>query len=108
MGNNDPALYILDDVIDACLDEWKFNLIGRLDVVKLKIEIAESALRKQWNISGAQVLHIRVLGEKIIPENKKSSRAFVWAHFPRLSIEYLNEPVVMSIGRAIGRLVKVD
>lgn len=39
-NHDSPSLFIPDDIIDNCVDEWKFSLIGRLDLVKLKFDAA--------------------------------------------------------------------
>ncbi|XP_026417292.1 uncharacterized protein LOC113312773 [Papaver somniferum] len=49
---NSPSFFIPDEVIDECLDEWKFSLIGRLDLVKLKMNTVSEALLKQWQLKG--------------------------------------------------------
>ncbi|XP_026419801.1 uncharacterized protein LOC113315757 [Papaver somniferum] len=50
--NNSATVFISDVVIDESLEEWKFSLIGRLDLVKLKLIVAETNLRKQWKFTG--------------------------------------------------------
>ncbi|KAI3904408.1 hypothetical protein MKW98_014588, partial [Papaver atlanticum] len=46
------SVFIPDEVIDASLSEWRFSLIGRLDLVKIKLTTTESCLRKQWTLKG--------------------------------------------------------
>ncbi|XP_026429013.1 uncharacterized protein LOC113324961 [Papaver somniferum] len=59
-NSNDDALsvFIPDDVIEDCLNEWRFSLIGRLDLVKLKMETVETSLRKQWVVKVQQILEV--------------------------------------------------
>ncbi|XP_026428123.1 uncharacterized protein LOC113323994 [Papaver somniferum] len=51
-GEDPYACDIPDDIIDESLDEWRF----RLDFVKLKFEVVESALRQQWKTKGTNVV----------------------------------------------------
>ncbi|XP_026416833.1 uncharacterized protein LOC113312286 [Papaver somniferum] len=60
-----------------------------------------------WTV-GAQVLKLRYWEKNFKPEEQKSSTAFVWVQLPGLSLEYWKEPIVMLIGRAIGRPLYVD
>ncbi|XP_026396167.1 uncharacterized protein LOC113290794 [Papaver somniferum] len=42
------------------------------------------------------------------PAAQKSTSAFVWVNFPSLSIEYWKEKIIMQMGKALGRPIKVD
>ncbi|XP_026383626.1 uncharacterized protein LOC113279137 [Papaver somniferum] len=45
-----PSVFIPDEVIDE--SEWRFSLIGRLDLVNLRLSVAEPNLKKQWTLTG--------------------------------------------------------
>ncbi|XP_026378670.1 uncharacterized protein LOC113273117 [Papaver somniferum] len=42
------------------------------------------------------------------PATQKTSSAFVWVNFPGLSIEYWKENIILQMGKAMGRPIKVD
>ncbi|XP_026378686.1 uncharacterized protein LOC113273136 [Papaver somniferum] len=136
-----PSLYIPDNDLDESIDGWKFSLIGRLDLVKLKFATAEEELRKQWITKGkfqlipigkgvfvikleneidikyiwngycmvkSHVLKLRLWESNFNPAAQKSTTTFVWVNFPGFGIEYWKEKMLMSMGDAIGRAIKVD
>ncbi|XP_026378842.1 uncharacterized protein LOC113273316 [Papaver somniferum] len=47
------SIFIPDEIIYESLKEWRFSLVGRLDLVHLKFSLAESVLRKQWKRKGS-------------------------------------------------------
>ncbi|XP_026433633.1 uncharacterized protein LOC113331062 [Papaver somniferum] len=54
-GNNSskvPSIELPDDFLDECLDLWKFSLIRRLDLQKIKFIDAYVILRQQWKLKG--------------------------------------------------------
>ncbi|XP_026410342.1 uncharacterized protein LOC113305535 [Papaver somniferum] len=48
-----PSIELPDDLFEGCLDPWKFSLIGKLDLQKLKFIDATVILRQQWKLKGA-------------------------------------------------------
>ncbi|XP_026435840.1 uncharacterized protein LOC113333631 [Papaver somniferum] len=139
--NFSTSVFIPDEVIDASLNEWIFSLIGRLNLVNLKLSVAEENLRKQRTLKGncqfipigkglfifkldngddmkyicegywdikSQALRLRFWERDFKPELQKSSNAFVWITFPDLSIEYWKEAILMAMGNAIGRPIRID
>ncbi|XP_026419603.1 uncharacterized protein LOC113315553 [Papaver somniferum] len=136
-----PSLFIPDDIMDDSIDEWKFSLIGRLDLVTLKFKIAESTLKRQWKLKGyvqliplgkgyfiikldieedkmyilagnwiveEQNLSFKNWEPNFNPAAQKSTSAYVWVNFPGLSIEYWKEKIIMQMGKAMGKPIKVD
>ncbi|XP_026396235.1 uncharacterized protein LOC113290860 [Papaver somniferum] len=75
---NIPSMFIPDDVIDDCLEEWKYNLIGRLDFVKLKLKDAEASLRQQWTLKGNLQLIPLGKGFFIIKLDNFEDRSYIW------------------------------
>ncbi|XP_026384303.1 uncharacterized protein LOC113279868 [Papaver somniferum] len=56
----------------------------------------------------SQNLKIRKWEPNFNPESHKTSMAYVWVQFPGLNIEYLKEKILLHIGKALGRPIKVD
>ncbi|XP_026459729.1 uncharacterized protein LOC113360435 [Papaver somniferum] len=102
--------FIPDEDIDESLDEWKFSLIGRLDLVHFKFAIVESSLRRQWGISGKVQLIPIGKGYFIIKLENESDMKYIWDGdwFPGLSIEYWKEKILLHIGKSLGRPIKAD
>ncbi|XP_026428972.1 uncharacterized protein LOC113324912 [Papaver somniferum] len=138
---SDFVTFIPDEDIDESLEEWKYSLIGRLDLVKLKFWVAESSLRRQWKTSSkfqlirigkgyfiiklenelymnliwngdweveSQYLKLRKWEPNFNPETHKTSTAYICVQLPGISIKYCKEKILMNIGKALGRPVKVD
>lgn len=38
-SNTSTSVFIPDEVIDESLDEWRYSLIGRLDLVNLNLQL---------------------------------------------------------------------
>ncbi|XP_026435083.1 uncharacterized protein LOC113332786 [Papaver somniferum] len=76
--DDDLSVFILDDTIDDSVNEWRFSLIGRLDLVKLKMETVETSLRKQWDVKG--ILQLIPLGKGffIIKLDNEEDRKMIW------------------------------
>lgn len=74
-----PSLFLPDDIIDDSIDEWKFSLIGRLDLVTLKFKIAESTLKRQWRLKGNVQLIPPGEGYFIIKLEKEEDRLYIWS-----------------------------
>lgn len=51
-SSNNPVCFIPDDLIDESLDEWRFSLFGRLNLVELKFDVVVPILTKQWKLKG--------------------------------------------------------
>ncbi|XP_026383325.1 uncharacterized protein LOC113278793 [Papaver somniferum] len=60
-----------------------------------------------WKVED-QILKLRLWEPNFNLANQKSTTAFVWVNFPGLGIEYWKESILMSLGDAIGRDIKVD
>ncbi|XP_026419633.1 uncharacterized protein LOC113315587 [Papaver somniferum] len=87
--NLNPSVFIPDEIIDESVNEWRFSLIGRLDFVKLKISVAETCLRKQWNLIGkCQFIPIGK-GFFIIKLENKVDMKFVYEGFWEVESQYL-------------------
>ncbi|XP_026436579.1 uncharacterized protein LOC113334566 [Papaver somniferum] len=76
---NSPSLFIPDDIIDDSLEERKFSLIGRLDLVKIKVKIAESTLRIQWKLKGSVQLIPLGKGFFIIKLENEEDKLHIWS-----------------------------
>ncbi|XP_026396222.1 uncharacterized protein LOC113290847 [Papaver somniferum] len=74
----DLSMFIPDDVIEDCLNEWRFSLIGRLDLVKLTMETVEASLRKHWDVKG--IIQLIPLGKGffIIKLDNEDDRNMIW------------------------------
>ncbi|XP_026395112.1 uncharacterized protein LOC113289894 isoform X3 [Papaver somniferum] len=102
-----PSVFTPDEIIYESVNEWHFSLIGRRDLVHLKISVAAANLRNQWKLTGlweteSQYLKLRFWERDFKPEQQKPTSAFVWILFPDLSIEYWKEDILMSMGKAVG------
>ncbi|XP_026398867.1 uncharacterized protein LOC113294704 [Papaver somniferum] len=84
------SLFIPDDVIENCLDEWKFSLIGRLNLVKLKMETLETSLRKQWNLKGNLQLIPLGKGFFVIKLENSDDRSYIWKGYWIVEEQELN------------------
>ncbi|XP_026410720.1 uncharacterized protein LOC113305944 [Papaver somniferum] len=73
-----PSLFILDEVIEKSLNEWKFSLIGRLDLVKLNINVAATSLKQQWDIKGSLQFIPLGKGFFIIKLDNEADRSLIW------------------------------
>ncbi|XP_026458459.1 uncharacterized protein LOC113358966 [Papaver somniferum] len=60
-----------------------------------------------WEVE-SQYLKLIFWERDLKPEQQKSSSAFVFLLFPGLSIEHWKEDILMSMGREIGRPIRVD
>ncbi|XP_026459325.1 uncharacterized protein LOC113359985 [Papaver somniferum] len=60
-----------------------------------------------WKI-GSQIFKLRLWEPNFNPAARKSTTSFVRVNFPDLGIEYWKEKILMSLGDAIGRAIKVD
>lgn len=85
-----PTVFISDEEIDDSLDEWKFSLIGKLDLVKLKMKAAEASLRQQWKIQ--RKLQIIPLGKGffIIKLDNLEDRNYIWKDLWIVESQHLN------------------
>ncbi|XP_026410352.1 uncharacterized protein LOC113305546 [Papaver somniferum] len=52
VGNKIPLIELLDDLFEKSLDPWRFSLIGRLNLQKIKFVDAVVILRSQWKLVG--------------------------------------------------------
>ncbi|XP_026459619.1 uncharacterized protein LOC113360313 [Papaver somniferum] len=140
-SNSSKTVFISDKLIDDSLNKLRFILIGRLDLVKLKLFVDEASLRGQWKLKGncqfipigkgffiikldngedmkliyegfweveTQILRLKFWEREFKPELQKTSTAFVWVIFPGLCIEYWKEDILMAMGAAIGRPIRID
>ncbi|XP_026416701.1 uncharacterized protein LOC113312162 [Papaver somniferum] len=79
MNSEDPpSMFIPDDVIEESLNKWKFSLIGRLDFVKLKMNIAATLLKQQWSLKGSLQFIPLGKGFFIIKLDNEDDRKHIW------------------------------
>ncbi|XP_026411021.1 uncharacterized protein LOC113306280 [Papaver somniferum] len=95
------SVFIPDEVIEDCLNEWRYSLIGKLDLVKLKMETVEASLRKQWIVKGKIKLIPLGKGFFIIKLDNEEDRSLI-------CIEYWKENIILQMGNKVGRAIKVD
>ncbi|XP_026395110.1 uncharacterized protein LOC113289894 isoform X2 [Papaver somniferum] len=50
-----PSVFTPDEIIYESVNEWHFSLIGRRDLVHLKISVAAANLRNQWKLTECRV-----------------------------------------------------
>uniref|UniRef100_A0A2N9EZA8 CCHC-type domain-containing protein n=1 Tax=Fagus sylvatica TaxID=28930 RepID=A0A2N9EZA8_FAGSY len=91
---------------------------GRLDCVDLGhgfflirfglVEDFDKVLRGGPWFIGDHYLTIRPWEPNFKPSTANCSAVAVWARFPELPIEYYEESVLKSIGRALGPVLKID
>lgn len=84
-----PVCFIPDDFIDESLGEWRFSLIGRLNLVKLKFESATTILRKQWNIKGTIEFIPLGKGFFIIKLDNPEDKHHIWDRLWPVESQYL-------------------
>ncbi|XP_026459989.1 uncharacterized protein LOC113360734 [Papaver somniferum] len=73
-----PSLFIPNEVIEESLNEWKFSLIGRLDFVKLKMNVASTFLKQQWSLKGSLQFIPLGKGFFIIKLDNEADRSLIW------------------------------
>ncbi|XP_026416927.1 uncharacterized protein LOC113312392 [Papaver somniferum] len=84
-----PSVFIPDEVIEERVNEWRFSLIGRLDLVHLKISVAASILKNQWKLSGnCQFIHIGK-GFSIIKLDNKEDMKYIYEGLWEVESQYL-------------------
>ncbi|OVA06842.1 protein of unknown function DUF4283 [Macleaya cordata] len=77
-----PAISIPEDLYKKCLDQWKYNLIGRLDFQKLKFEDAKLILLELWNLSGSCKFILLGKGYFAIKLDNENDKRKVWSGGP--------------------------
>ncbi|XP_026399023.1 uncharacterized protein LOC113294860 [Papaver somniferum] len=87
---NSRSFFIPDEVINECLDEWKFSLIGRLDLVKLKMNNVSEALLKQCQLKGKVQFIPLGKGFFIIKLDNLEDRNHIWQGFWKVDAQILS------------------
>ncbi|XP_026384059.1 uncharacterized protein LOC113279594 [Papaver somniferum] len=77
-------------------------------IIKLSNEKDMKYIWNGWWKIDSQILKLRLWEPNFNPAAQKTTTAFVWVNFPGLAIEYWKEKILMSLGDAIGRAIKVD
>ncbi|KAF6144303.1 hypothetical protein GIB67_024530 [Kingdonia uniflora] len=104
------------------LDRNKFNLVGRLDLIKVKIsevrQIAIAQIKKTYGWGGGgrggpwmidkQLLRLLPWIPCFDPEKQKNSHALCWVKFPGLGFEFWEVDSLMALGRTMGTSIHVD
>ncbi|XP_026430948.1 uncharacterized protein LOC113328071 [Papaver somniferum] len=88
----------------------KFKLIplGKgFFVIKLENEIDMKYIWNGYWMVNSQVFKLRLWESNFNPTAQKSTTTFVWVNFLGLGIEYWKEKMLISMGDAIGRAIKV-
>ncbi|XP_026399508.1 uncharacterized protein LOC113295385 [Papaver somniferum] len=89
-GNDSPSLFIPDEVMDEYLDEWKFSLIGRLNLVKLKMSTVSETLLQQWQIKGKVQFIPPRKGFFIIKLDNMEDRNYIWRGLWKIELHILD------------------
>ncbi|XP_026436382.1 uncharacterized protein LOC113334259 [Papaver somniferum] len=77
-------------------------------IIKLSNEKDMKYIWNGWWKNDSQILKLRLWEPNFNPAAQKTTTAFVWVNFPGLVIKYWKEKILMSLGDAIGRAIKVD
>ncbi|XP_026417562.1 uncharacterized protein LOC113313052 [Papaver somniferum] len=72
-----PSVDLLDDLFEESLNPWKFSLVGRLDLQKIKFIDAALILRNQWKLVGHCKLIPLGRGFFTIKLDNKIDRAYI-------------------------------
>ncbi|XP_026459205.1 uncharacterized protein LOC113359831 [Papaver somniferum] len=76
----------------------------------IKLDNEEDKLHKvsgNWVVD-EQEITLKNWEPNFNPTTQKTSLAYVWVNFPGLSIEYWKENIILQMGKALGRSIKVD
>ncbi|XP_026459716.1 uncharacterized protein LOC113360422 [Papaver somniferum] len=73
-----PVCFIPYDLIDESLDEWRYSLIGRLDLVKLKFDSVVEILKKQRKLKGTIQCIPLGKGFFIIKLDNDEDKHYIW------------------------------
>lgn len=74
-----PAIKLTNDIYTEYLHQWKFSLIGRLDLSKIKLEEARDQLLSQWKIAGTVKLIPIGKGFFVIKINNEKDKIVIWS-----------------------------
>ncbi|XP_026377632.1 uncharacterized protein LOC113271921 [Papaver somniferum] len=115
IGRLDLVKLKFETTVTSLNNQWKltgnshFIPIGKgFFIIKLEYEIDKEYIwNRYWEVE-SQILSLREWEPNFKPANQKVTTAFVWAHFPRLRMEYRKEKIIMELGDRIGRAIKVD
>ncbi|KAF6168177.1 hypothetical protein GIB67_011562 [Kingdonia uniflora] len=97
-----PSIKIPIEAHKRGLDRNKFNLVGRLDLTKIKIAEVRLIAFALWKPKG--VCRIVPIGK----ETQKNSHALCWVKFPGLGFEFWEVDSLMALGRTMGTPIHVD
>ncbi|XP_026396869.1 uncharacterized protein LOC113291562 [Papaver somniferum] len=99
------SINLIDNQANTRYDSWKYSLIGRLDLLRIKFVDASNMLLKQWKISGkCQLIPLGKRFFTIKLENEVDKNYIKYG----LSLEYWDEEILFKLSRALGNHVKVD
>lgn len=84
-----PSVYSPDEDIDEGLEEWKYSLIGRLDLVKMKFAYAAEALKKQWKTTNSYQMIPLGKGYFIIKLKNEVDMLYIWNVFWQVDTQVL-------------------
>lgn len=77
-----PSIKIPEILKQKCIEQWKFSLIGRLDLSKNKIEDLRLELGNMWKCKGQLKLIPLGRGFFIIKIENEEDRNFIWTNGP--------------------------
>ncbi|KAF6155076.1 hypothetical protein GIB67_035823 [Kingdonia uniflora] len=112
MRGDFPSIPIPEAGFLRGVERYKFSIIGRLDLLKVKLAVARSEALRKWNLSGNCQFIPLGKGYFTILLDNEADKMRIWGggpwHIDGLGTEYWEEDVLMSIARTVGNLVQVD